>query len=151
MWIRKVACSLAIGLGIAGPANALDDPVETRQEAMQSAFAAAGLGNAIVSGDIEYSAEDGKMVLRDLVNAARAVGELFPEGSHCGDTGASADIWKNRDDFDTKLADFVAAAEQGCKASGETGPLDLEAFKAAYEPVLSTCRPCHEKYRLERP
>jgi cytochrome c556 len=40
----------------------------------------------------------------------------------------------------------IAAAVE---AAGEDGPADVEAFRTAMNPVLGTCKECHETYRID--
>ena len=71
--------------------------------------------------------------------------EGFPPGS---DTGAKTDalpaIWKNFDDFKSKLSDFQdAAANLASTAQGT----DEAATKKAFMDTAKTCKACHDKYR----
>ena len=45
--------------------------------------------------------------------------------------------------------DWQRALGAAADASGKDGPADADAFKAAAEPVLGTCKTCHDTYRLE--
>ncbi len=147
--IRKfVVASIAAGLGLVGvAAEAASDPIATRQAIMTSSGAAAGLGVGMMKGDIAYSPAAGKSAIATLRAVSLAYGSFFPEGSDQGKTNASPKIWEDPDGFAAKLAKFAASTEAAVKASGKDGPADVEAFKAAFGPVLSNCKSCHETYR----
>ncbi|MFC6656890.1 c-type cytochrome [Roseibium salinum] len=140
--------SLIAGLGLAATvAYAAEDPIKTRQAIMSSVGAAAGLGGGMMKGEIDYVPAAGKAAIATMRAASLAYGDYFPAGSDQGDTAALPAVWEDRAGFDEKLADFAAAAEKAVEASGKEGPADVEAFKAAFGPVLQACKACHETYR----
>ena len=73
--------------------------------------------------------------------------EGFPEGSDKGaDTEAKPEIWKNMDDFKSKMSDLVRetkALSDVAKAGDETKT--REQFKK----TAGACKCCHDKYRNE--
>jgi len=73
--------------------------------------------------------------------------EGFTPGSDKGaTTDALPDIWKNRADFDQKLADLVRET----KALAEVAKGGDEAkMKAQFPKLSAACKNCHEKYRAE--
>ncbi|TYC52261.1 cytochrome c [Rhodobacterales bacterium] len=128
-------------------AIAAEDPIATRQAIMSSVGAAAGLGGGMMKGDVAYSPAAGKSAIATMRAASLTFGDFFPEGSDQGKTGAAAKIWEDPDGFKAELAKFAGATEKAMAASGKDGPADLEAFKAAFGPVLGSCKSCHETYR----
>jgi cytochrome c556 len=46
------------------------------------------------------------------------------------------------------LGEFRTATDAAVTASGREGPADAAAFTAAVQPVLGTCRTCHEAFRI---
>lgn len=147
--IRKAAAlSLVAGLGLAGAvAHAAEDPIATRQAIMSSVGAAAGLGGGMLKGEIDYTPAAGKAAIATMRAASLAYGDYFPAGSDQGDTAALPAIWEDRAGFDEKLAKFAEASASAAETSGKDGPADIEAFKAAFDPVLGACKSCHETYR----
>lgn len=143
---------LAAVIVIAGvlPSGASGDPVETRKSIMQSVGAAAGLGGAMMKGEVDYSPAAGKAAIAAMDAAAHAFGAFFPEGTETGDTTASPAIWSDAAGFEAQLAKLQAVTGAAMKASGRSGPSDLEAFKAVMGPVMGACRSCHEGYRVKR-
>ena len=144
---RAAAVCLLAGLGLAGTAEAADDPIATRQAIMSSVGAAAGLGGGMMKGEIDYNPAAGKAVIAAMQAASFTFGDFFPAGSDQGQTGAAASIWENADGFAAELAKFSEATGKAAAASGKDGPADLDAFKAAMGPVFGTCKSCHETYR----
>ena len=147
--IRKTAAlSLIAGLGLVGAvAQAAEDPIATRQAIMSSVGAAAGLGGGMMKGEIAYSPAAGKSAIATMRAASLAYGDFFPPGSDQGDTNALPAVWNDPEGFQERLTRFASATEKAVEASGKDGPADVEAFKAAFGPVLEVCKSCHETYR----
>lgn len=140
--------SLACLAGL-GAAQADEHPIKARQALMSAVGAAAGLGGGMMKGEIAYTPAAGKAAIAAMRAASLAYGDYFPEGSEFGDTEAAPAIWENRAGFDAELAKFAAAAADAATASGKAGPADVDAFKAAFGPVLGTCKSCHEGFRVK--
>jgi len=142
---------LAIGGVTVSGVQAADDPIAVRKAVMQSVGAAAGLGGGMMKGEVAYSPAAGKSAIASMNAAAVSYGDFFPEGSETGgDTTAAPAIWEDRAGFDAELAKFASATGSAMQASGKDGPADLDAFKAAFGPVLQSCKSCHEGYRVKR-
>ncbi|MTI06106.1 cytochrome c [Roseibium denhamense] len=135
---------LMTGIGTAQTAN---DPIATRKALMSSVGAAAGLGGGMMKGEIAYTPAAGKAAIAAMNASAVAFGDYFPEGSDQGDTKAAAAIWSDPDGFMAEINKFAAATGAAMEASGRPGPADIDAFKAAFGPVLATCKSCHEGFR----
>ena len=75
--------------------------------------------------------------------------DWFPEGSGPASgvkTDALPVIWETRADFDTKLADFqAAAATLGTVAAAG----DIAAITEAFAATGATCKACHQTYRAD--
>lgn len=71
--------------------------------------------------------------------------EGFPRGSDSGaKTTAKADVWKNMDDFKSKMDDFV----QQSQALAEVARGGDEAkMKEQFKRTAGTCKACHDAYR----
>ncbi|MTI42680.1 cytochrome c556 [Roseibium hamelinense] len=153
--MRKLALALAGGAAMAaafggGAATAADDPIQTRKAIMQSVGAAAGLGGGMLKGEIDYTPAAGKAAIATMYAASQSYGSFFPEGSNTGDTTAAPAIWDNPVEWQAELEKFASPAQAAFQAAGREGPVDLDAFKAAFGPVLATCKSCHEGYRVKR-
>ena len=135
---------------LALPALAADDPVAVRQALMYNNGSAAAVAGGVLKGELPYSPPLGRAVINAWQATALAVGDFFPEGSGTGDTDASPKIWEDPAGFQAALEKFQTAAANALTASGKDGPPDADAFKAAAEPVLGTCKGCHDTYRVER-
>jgi cytochrome c556 len=73
--------------------------------------------------------------------------EGFPEGSDKGaETEAKPDIWKNSDDFKSKMNDLVRES----KALADVAKAGDEAkTREQFKKTAGTCKSCHDKYRNE--
>lgn len=138
---------LAGGLAAVSSAGASDDPIATRQAIMSSLGAAAGLGGGMMKGEIAYAPAAGKAAISTARAVALTFGDYFPEGSGEGQTGAAPSIWEDASGFSDNIGKLQAATAAAMDAAGKDGPADIEAFKAAFGPVLGTCKSCHETYR----
>ncbi|MEO5622524.1 MAG: cytochrome c [Dokdonella sp.] len=73
--------------------------------------------------------------------------EGFPAGSDTGaKTEAKIDIWKNMDDFKSKMGDLVTQS----KALADISRGGDEArMKEQFKKTAGACKACHDKYRNE--
>ena len=73
--------------------------------------------------------------------------EGFPEGSDKGaETEAKPEIWKNMDDFKSKMSDLVRET----KALSDVAKGGDEAkTREQFRKTAGACKSCHDKYRSE--
>lgn len=73
--------------------------------------------------------------------------EGFPEGSDKGaETEAKPDIWKNMDDFKSKMSDLVRET----KTLSDVAKAGDEAkTREQFKKTAGACKSCHDKYRNE--
>lgn len=142
--VGLLAATLALGIGFAGITVAQTDPIKARQELYKANGGAMRAIKAAVDANGPAAAvvpEAGK-----LVNTFKTVTAHYPAGSDKGETKASADIWKNKADFDKLNADALAAATK-LETDAKAGDMTLVA--ADFRAVGATCGACHDKYRLK--
>lgn len=73
--------------------------------------------------------------------------EGFPEGSDKGaDTEAKPDIWKNMDDFKSKMSDLVRETKN---LSDVAKAGDEAKTREQFKKTAGACKSCHDKYRKE--
>lgn len=79
--------------------------------------------------------------------APQAIG-WFPAGTgpDVGKTGAKAEIWQQRAEFDRGMQQFQSAARAFQQAAA-TG--DLARMKAAHADLGKTCGSCHDRFRTK--
>jgi cytochrome c556 len=147
--MKGFALAVSIVAFSAASAIAADDPIATRKALMDANGAAADVSVSMLKGKLDYNPTVAASAIMTLRAVSHAYGSFFPEGSDQGKTKASPKIWSDRAGFDKVLAKFKADADAAAKASGEDGPEDLEAFKAAVLPVFDNCKTCHQDYRLQ--
>jgi cytochrome c556 len=100
--------------------------------------------SGMVRGKLPWDdAEFAKRAAR-VAQLAPMLEEGFPQGSKVGDSAASAEIWSNWADFQSKMLSFqTEAAKLAQVASGS----DAEATKAQFGKVGAACKACHDKYK----
>jgi cytochrome c556 len=136
-------------LATAALAQSESDPIDTRIALMHSNGAAAGLSGGILKGEVDYSVPAGRAAIYAFGATAETFADYFPEGSHDPERSRAApEIWEDWDGFLAQWNDFQTAVASAKEAAGEEGPADAQAFQAAVQPILDTCRSCHEDYRL---
>lgn len=136
---------------LAAPLFAADDPVAARQALMRNNGAAAAISAGMMRGEIDYNPIVGRAAIAAFAATAATYGDFFPQDSAgAANTFASPRIWEDMAGFLAELGTFQAAAAAAAVASGRDGPPDTAAFTAAVQPVLATCRTCHENFRIER-
>ena len=73
--------------------------------------------------------------------------EGFPEGSDKGaETEAKPDIWKNMDDFKSKMSDLVRETKN---LSDVAKAGDEAKTREQFKKTAGACKSCHDKYREE--
>lgn len=149
--MRSLLVTASLLVTLVSPALAADDPIEVRETLMESNAASAAVAVGIMKDEIAYNTALGKSVITSLHATALAFGSFFPEGSaDANRSSASPKIWEDPAGFAAELAKFKAATDAAATASGRNGPADKAAFAAAIQPVLQTCKSCHEGYRVDR-
>lgn len=128
-------------------AAAADDPILNRQKLMKANSGAAGVTVGMIKGEIPFDAKVAAAAIRTMNAVAYTFGNNFPTGSETGmNTRAAPKIWQDMSGFEAKLAQF----QKDTDAAAGADPADLDAFKAAMEPVMKNCSSCHEEYRTEK-
>ena len=147
--MRQAITAAALAL-LATPVAAADDPIAVRQALMSSNGAAAGIAGGVMKNELEYNPVIGRSAIATMNAVAMSFGDFFPEGSADPERSAAAPkIWEDMTGFQAALERFQTAAASAAESSGKDGPADAAAFTAAVQPVLETCKNCHETYRLE--
>jgi cytochrome c556 len=142
---RVLLGGLVLAVGIVGStASAIDDPIVTRKKLMQANGGAAGAMQAMIKGEIPFSAAVAQSAYRTFNAVAYSVGDYFPAGSDQGDTRASPKIWEDMAGFQAALAKLQEASD----AARQTEPASVEDVQAAMGPIGQACAGCHEAYRL---
>jgi cytochrome c556 len=147
--MKGFALAVSIVAFSASSAMSADDPIATRKTLMDANAGAAAVSAAMLKGDLDYNPTVAMSAIMTLRAVAHSYGAFFPEGSDKGETKASPKIWEDAAGFQKELAEFREHADAAAKASGEDGPADLAAFKAAITPVFGDCKDCHQNYRLK--
>jgi cytochrome c556 len=142
---------LAAGIALAAvPALAQENPIETRQLLMRANGGASAIAGNVLRGDIEFNPVIGRSAILTMRAVSESFGDYFPEGSDDPERSRAAPaIWQDREGFMAALADFQEATAAAVEAVGDDGPADQDAFAAAVQPVLGTCRSRHESYRTD--
>jgi cytochrome c556 len=147
--MKKFAFALSALMLSAAAATAADDPIASRKALMDANGAAAAVSGAMLKGDLDYNPTVAMAAIMTLRAVSHSYGAFFPAGSDKGETKASPKIWEDMAGFRKELAEFQEHADAAAQASGEDGPADLEAFKAAVTPIFGDCKDCHQNYRLK--
>jgi len=138
LMLTVAACVLAASL-----AAAQTNPIAARKALMKANGEQAKIGAAIAKGDAPFDAAKVQTIFVTFVEAAEKAPALFPDNSKTGGkTEALPSIWKNKADFEARLAKFGADVKA---AQAETK--DLASFKAIWAGLIrKNCTGCHEKY-----
>lgn len=148
--MRKLPILIGTLAWLATPGFAADDPVAVRQALMSSNGTSAAMSGAVLKGELDYSPAIGRAAISALAATAMAFGDYFPEGTADDPrTEASPRIWEDMEGFMAELEEFQTVTATALEAAGEDGPADAAAFQAAIQPVLGSCKDCHETYRID--
>jgi len=140
--VRVIVAVAALVLA-AGPAAAQSNPIAARKALMKANGQQAKIGAAIAKGEAPFDAEKVQTIFATFVEAAEKAPALFPDNSKTGGkTEALPAIWKNKPDFEARLAKLGADAK-----AAQTDVKDLATFKAVWSGLIrKNCTGCHEKY-----
>lgn len=156
--MRTVMIAGVVGLlcavGAAGAQDAAPSVTMPAQDVVAGRKAAMNLSGAAMSGmkatiDAGGSVRTQGFAAGGLARWGRAIPGMFPAGTGPaelgeGATGAKADIWSNRADFEAKAAAFAAEAQK----LGELARADDAAgFAAQWTVVRASCQSCHDAYK----
>ena len=81
---------------------------------------------------------------RGLARWAKAIPGMFPAGTNIAPTNALPNVWSDRAGFETKAADYAAAAD---KLAGFAKAGDAVGFATQWAETGKTCKACHDTYR----
>jgi cytochrome c556 len=139
----RVSLAVALLVVAAGLAAAQSNPIAARKALMKANGQQAKIGAAIAKGDAPFDAEKVQAIFATFVDAAEKAPALFPDNSKTGGkTEALPSIWKNKADFEARLAKFGADAKVA-----QAEAKDLASFKAIWAGLIrKNCTGCHEKY-----
>lgn len=99
-----------------------------------------------VRGKIPYVKADFERYANRIAQIAPMLLEGFPAGSGVGKTESKPEIWTNWADFQVKMKAFET--ESAALATLAKGG-DFEKIKVQFGKVGSTCKGCHDKYKLD--
>jgi cytochrome c556 len=140
--VRVMLAAAALVLA-AGLAAAQSNPIAARKALMKANGDQAKIGAAIAKGDASFDLAKVQAIFATFLDAAEKAPALFPDNSKTGGkTEALPAIWKNKKDFEARLAKFGADAK-----AAQAEVTDLAAFKAVWSGLIrNNCTGCHEKY-----
>jgi len=140
-----VRLSLAVAALVlaATAAAAQSDPIAARKALMKANGQQAKIGAAIAKGEAPFDAGKVETIFATFVEAADKAPALFPDHSKTGGkTEALPAIWRNKADFEARLAKFGADAK-----AAQAEVKDVATFKAVWSGLIrKNCTSCHEKY-----
>lgn len=144
--MKKLVLAISI-LALAG-ASASADPLADRQALMKERGRLTGELAKVVKGEQPFDAAAVLTTLQAMKdNAARFdAAALFPEGSNTGDTTAAPAVWENPDGFNAAEKKFEDAVD----AAVADAPADVDALKAKFGAIGSSCGACHETFRIRK-
>jgi cytochrome c556 len=138
LMLTVAACVVAASIALAQT-----NPIAARKALMKANGEQAKIGAAIAKGDAPFDAAKVQTIFVTFVEAAEKAPALFPDNSKTGGkTEALPAIWKNKADFEARLAKFGADAK-----AAQADVKDLATFKALWAGLIrKNCTGCHEKY-----
>jgi len=140
------AAALAIALcsvfAAGGVARA--EPVAERRAILKD-FGARTPG-PMLQGKEAFDLAKVRAALQTYQQGVRRLPALFPDPAATQpDTAALPEIWRNKSDFERRLAKLAADARQA-----ESAIRDETTFRNEFPKVLANCRGCHDVYRAKK-
>ncbi len=140
---RMILTGMAILMGI-GAGIAADDPIQARKALLNANGNATKTVVPFLKGAAPFKLETVQAALKQFIETSDKAASLFPPGSDQGKTGALPAIWKNKSDFDARMAKLGTDAKTALAAIK-----DEASFKANFPPIFKDCGGCHETYRAK--
>lgn len=151
--IAGIVCMLC-ATGAAGAQDASPSVTMPAQDVAAGRRAAMNLSGTAMAG-IKAGIDTGGPVRPQgfaaggLARWGRAIPGMFPAGTGPGNlaegaTGARAEVWTNRADFEAKAATFAAEAQ---KLADLARADDAAGFAAQWTVVRASCQSCHDAYK----
>ena len=126
-------------------ASAQDDlgaMVEQRQQLMKTMGKSFGPIIPVIKGE-STDLEAATLAAREMHDAVVRAAEMFPAGTARGEVDGSRakpEIWSQSEEF-TNASNTLMEVTAGLVTAGESG--DIEAFRAAFQPMGPACGGCH--------
>src|SRR5689334_4948996 len=136
-----VSVVVALSLGAAAVGLAATDPIHDRVAAMKGVGDSMKALAAIAKKQAPFDAAVVKKNAATISTNLKTASGLFPEGSGVGDTHAKPEVWTAPADFAKGFKDAIAAADA-------LQSVDEAGFGAALGTLGTSCKNCHDKYRL---
>jgi cytochrome c556 len=143
---KQAVASLVVALSVGGAAVAViaADAYHDRHMAMEAVGDAMKPLGAIAKKQAPFDAAVVKASATTIADNLKKAQALFPAGSGGGESRAKPEIWTDAVGFEKGMKDAHAAAVALQAVSDEA------AFGPALGALGSTCKGCHDKYRLPK-
>lgn len=142
-----------LGITLLASAQAAGPKPEDAVKYRQSVYTVIGWNfkpiGAMVKGEVPFDAAAVARHAQYVELMSKAALEGFPKGSGpdvVKNTEAKAEIWTNRDKFETAMTNFqkeATALADTAKAGDEA------AIKAQFGKTAETCKACHKEFRKD--
>lgn len=149
-WMASLSMAAMLGFVLSPSAAFGQDRAAQQTKLRQSVFTVVGAQvtqmGAMASGRVPYDAAAFQLAAERTAFMATIAPDVFAAGSAAGNSKAKPDIWRNKADFDTLMADFgnkSAALAQAARSGS------LETVRPAFAAATGTCKACHDKYKLD--
>ncbi len=122
-------------------------PIEDRQAAMKAVGESTKALAGVVTGKRAFVGElverHGDRILRSFITARK----LFNNGVETKGSTAKSTIWSNPTEFSRIFDGGIAGAKAAAAAGTNSDPA---ALKAAFRQLATSCKSCHESFRLPK-
>ncbi len=148
--MKKLTLALAglMALGVAGSAGAdqYEDAIKYRRAAFSMVKWNFGPMGAMVKGEMPFDKAAFARHADNLAALAKMPLDGFIDGSDLGDTKSKPEVWEQRNEFESKMREFVDAADQlALVAKGG----DQGEIKSKFSQTAKTCKSCHDDFKTK--
>ncbi len=144
--VSLTVAALALAADEAADFEAVDTAIDTRKALMEDVGAAAKPVGLMLRGEREYDWSVAHESLKTWLEVGGEFGKHFPEGSESGSGSEAAPaIWEDREGFEAALTEWRKATDSAIAAA----PATLDDARPVLGAVFSTCKDCHDGYRIE--
>jgi cytochrome c556 len=141
-----MAVAVTAAVTVSAAAMTATEAIKQRQQEMEGIYQQMGTFGAIAKKERPFDADVVRASATKIANHLAAAAELFPEGSDSGDvqTWSKPEIWTDRERFDELMESSHQAAVELQAVT------EAEAFMPALGKLGTSCKSCHDLYRLPK-
>lgn len=148
-WTIPVFAAIALATAIhAGAHSGATGVVKERMEMMKAIGTNLKVLGAMVKGTATFDPQAARAAASAIAGHGAAIPAKFPDGPVTPPSEASEKIWTDWERFAALADDLAESAGQFADKAGSASSID--ALKPDFGRIATTCKSCHEAFRIKK-